>query len=117
MNNVYDEAHTLARALRESQEYLEYMDVKARVSANAELSEMINDFQAKRFESQAQLMFGGDGAEEIMGQVASLAEVLTKDPLAADYLQKEFVFMRLMADVNKIIGDVVQSGGSDEPEE
>ena len=47
--NIYDLAHQLARALKESQEYKTYMELKEKVSENEELSASINDFQQKQF--------------------------------------------------------------------
>ena len=48
--NVYDEAHALARALKESTEYKTYMHLKEKVSENEELAESINDFHQRQFE-------------------------------------------------------------------
>ena len=58
--NVYDEAHALTRALKESDEYQTYVQIKDKVSQNAELSEMLNDFQQKQFQLQAQQVLGGE---------------------------------------------------------
>ncbi len=56
--NVHDEAHNLARAIRESHEYKEYVRMKEAASQNEELAAMLNDFQAKQFELQAKQMLG-----------------------------------------------------------
>ncbi|MGI6751051.1 MAG: YlbF family regulator [Anaerovoracaceae bacterium] len=114
--NVYDEAHTLARALKESDEYKSYMEIKAKVSENSELSEMINDFQDKQFQFQAQQMMGGEGQQDMMEQIQSLYQIIAKDPVAAQYLQAEFAFSRMVADVYSIIGDVVRTGEKEESE-
>lgn len=115
--NVYDEAHALARALKESPEYTAYMEKKAIVSENADLSEMINDFQTKQFQFQAQQMMGGEGQQDMMEQIQSLYQIIAKDPLAAQYLQAEFTFTRMVSDVYAILGEVVQSGGPGGQEE
>ncbi|HHX13636.1 MAG TPA: YlbF family regulator [Clostridiales bacterium] len=108
MVNVYDEAHALARALKESPEYKHYVEVKTKVSANPELSEMINDFRDKQMQLQAQQMLGQEAAPEMLEQVQSLYEIVLKDPLAAQFMQAEYAFTRVVGDVYGILGEVVK---------
>lgn len=106
--NVYDEAHNLARALKESDEYKQYADLKAAASQNEELAAMLNDFQSKQFEIQAKQMMGEELGPEMMEQVQSLYQILMKDPLAAQYVQAELRFSMLVNDVYRILGEVVK---------
>ncbi len=109
--NAYDEAHALARALKESEEYVTYMKIKDRVSENAELSAMLNDFQQRQFQLQAQQVMGGDVTAEMAEHTQNLYQILAKDPLAAEYLQAEFAFTRIVSDVYAILGEVIKIGG------
>ena len=108
--NVYDEAHALTRALKESDEYQTYVKIKDKVSENAELSEMLNDFQQKQFQLQAQQVLGGEIGPEMEEQTQNLYQILAKDPSAAEYLQAEFAFTRLVSDVYAILGEVIKIG-------
>ncbi len=108
--NVYDHAHALAKALKESREYENYMEMKAKVSENEELSASLNDFQQKQFQLQAQQMMGAEGDASIGEQVQSLMQILMRDPLAAQYLQAEFAFTVMFSDVYKIIQDAIRIG-------
>ena len=108
--NVYDEAHNLARALKESDEYKQYVDLKATASQNEELSAMLNDFQGKQFEVQAKQMMGEALGPEMMEQIQSLYQILLKDPLASQYVQAEMRFSILVNDVYAILGEVVKFG-------
>ena len=45
--NVYDQAHGLASAIKESEEFKQYNALKNQIDANEELSKMLKDFQAK----------------------------------------------------------------------
>lgn len=108
--NIYDHAHALARALRDSQEYKNYMEIKAKVSENEELSESLNDFQQKQFQLQAQQMMGAEGDASIMEQVQSLAQILMRDPLAAQYMQAEVTFTMMFADIYKILQEAIGMG-------
>ena len=108
--NIYDLAHQLARALKESQEYKTYMELKEKVSENEELSASINDFQQKQFQLQAQQLLGQEGDVTMREQIQNLGQILMKDPLAAQYLQAEFAFTMMYADVCKILQDAVRMG-------
>lgn len=106
--NVHDEAHNLARAIRESDEYKQYADLKAKASQNEELTVMLNDFQSKQFEIQAKQMMGEELGPEMMEQIQSLYQILMKDPLAAQYVQAEMRFSMLVNDVYNILGEVIK---------
>ena len=56
--NVHDHAHNLARALKESPEYKNYMEMNAKASENSELASMLNDFQAKQLKSKSHKCLG-----------------------------------------------------------
>lgn len=110
MNNVYDCAHELARALKESPEYKTYSELKEKVSENAELSEMLNDFQQKQFQLQAQQVLGAEPETDMMEQVQNLYQIILRDPIAAQYLQAEFGFTRVVSDIYGILGEVIKVG-------
>ncbi len=106
--NVYDKAHDLARSLKESQEYKEYAKIKAEVSLNPDLSEMLNDFQEKQYALQAQQMMGQDFTPGMMEQVQELMQIIMRDPLAAQYVQAQMIFSKLVADIYGILGEVIK---------
>jgi cell fate (sporulation/competence/biofilm development) regulator YlbF (YheA/YmcA/DUF963 family) len=106
--NVYDNAHSLARSIKESDEYKEYARLKAEVSTNAELSEMLNDFQQKQYALQAQQMMGQELTPEVLSQVQELLQIIMRDPQAARYLQAEMIFSKLIADIYGILGEVIK---------
>jgi cell fate (sporulation/competence/biofilm development) regulator YlbF (YheA/YmcA/DUF963 family) len=106
--NVHDEAHNLARAIKESQEYKEYARLKEAASRNEELAAMLNDFQAKQFEIQAKQMLGEELGSDLMEQVQSLSQIIMRDPLAFEYIQAMQRFSLLVNDVYTILGEVIK---------
>lgn len=108
MNNVYDIAHELARALKESEQYKHYQDMKAKISENESLSEMINDFQEKNMAMQTQQMLNGTPTEDLVAQVQSLYQIVMADPLAAQYIQAEIAFTQVVSDIYGILGEVIR---------
>jgi len=108
--NVYNEAHNLARAIRESEEFKQYDDVKKKIADKPELSQMLNDFQMRQFELQAKQMMGESPAEGMNQQIQELYNIMMRDPVSAQYLQCEVRFSLMMNDVYKIIGEVIGFG-------
>lgn len=108
--NVYDQAHSLATAIKESEEFKQYDNIKKQVEANPQLNEAIKDFMNQQFEMQAAQMIGQGMDQERMAKLQQLSAVLMQDPLAAQYIQCQMRFSLMMADVYKIIGEVSDFG-------
>ena len=109
MVNVHDKAHELAQAIRQSEEYTTYMAAKERASQNAELADSLNDFREKQFDLQRRQLAGEQPGPETLEQMQNLAQILMRDPLAAEYLQAEVRFTLMVNDVYGILAEAVQS--------
>ena len=106
--NVYDLSHSLAKAIKESEEYKQYDRLKKQVDAtNPELRNMLKDFQEKQFEIQAKQMMEKAPGPEVMEAVQNLYGIIMRDPLAAEYLQCELRFSMMMKDVYGILGEAM----------
>ncbi|MCI8348090.1 MAG: YlbF family regulator [Firmicutes bacterium] len=108
--NVYDQAHGLAQAIKASEEFKQYDEIKKKIKENPELDKMIKDFQSKQIELQAKQMMGEELTPETMSAVQELYGILLKDPIAAQYIQTEMRFSLMMKDVYEIIGEVTGMG-------
>ena len=106
--NVYEEAHALERAIRESEEYKQYKAVKDKVDANEQLKGMLDDFHKKQLDVQTKVMMGEELTQEMQQSVQDLYQIVADDPLAAEYLQCEMRFQVMMQDVFNILGDLVK---------
>ena len=107
--NVYDEAHSLTRAIKESEEYKQYMEAKNKIAGNEQLDKMLKDFQTQQFKIQSKQMTGEEITDEMQEQIQKLYGIIVQDPLAAQYLQCELRFSMMMNDVYKILGEAVLS--------
>lgn len=110
--NVYDQAHGLAKAIRESEEFKQYDQLKQVVDQNEELSKMIKDFQTKQFEMQTKQMMGDASSADMMQNVQELYQIIMRDPAAAQYMQAQMRFSLMMNDVYKILGEVMGLDGT-----
>ena len=108
--NVYDQAHQLAKAVKESEEFKHYDRAKKEIAANPELDKAIKDFMSRQFELQAAQMMGQSPDADAIGQMQQLSAALMADPSAANYIQCQMRLSMMMADVYKIIGETVDLG-------
>ena len=106
--NVYDEVNSLAKAIKESKEYLEYKELKTSLFQNPGLKEKVDEFEKIRYEEQLLAMQGEKQSEEKMVKLQELYAILIKEPRIKDYFDKEVRFNVMIADVNKIIGEAIK---------
>ncbi|MEG0918327.1 MAG: YlbF family regulator [Anaerovoracaceae bacterium] len=105
--NVYEEAHNLERAIKESDEYKRYIEAKNRVNEKPELKNMMDDFQKKQIEMQSRQMLGQGDISELMAEVTRLSAIVMQDPIAAEYLQCQMRFSIMIKDVYEIINNLI----------
>lgn len=103
--NVYDQAHGLAQAIKESEEFKQYKMYEEQIDANPEMSKMIKDFQQKSVEFQAKQMAGEEVGPDMMSGIQQLYSIVMQDPLCANYMQASMRFSLMMKDVFDIIGE------------
>lgn len=106
--NVYDEVNNLARAIRESKEYLEYKEIKSELFVDPELKKQVDEFEKIRYEEQLLAMQGEQQSTEKMKKLQELYEILVQNPSIKEYFEKEVRFNVMIADVNKIIGEAIK---------
>ncbi len=106
--NVYDEVNNLARAIKDSNEYKEYKDVKSKIEMDPELKKQIDEFEKIRYEEQLLAMQGEKQSEEKMVKLQELYKILVQNPDVKEYFDKEVKFNVMIADINKIIGEAIK---------
>jgi cell fate (sporulation/competence/biofilm development) regulator YlbF (YheA/YmcA/DUF963 family) len=105
--NVYDEAHGLARAIKESNEFKEFDRMRKEVEQDADVSQMLGELQKLQIELQTAQMTGNQPDADMMSRMQSLSTMLATKPLAAKFMQTEAAFSVMMNDVFRIIGEAV----------
>lgn len=107
MQNVYDAAYALASAIKNSEEYKRLVEAKKKIEANPKNKEMLKDFHQKQLNYQTKQMMG-EKADEELKQLQNLYRVLSINMDLSEYLQAEYSFSTLIADMYKIIGDALE---------
>ncbi len=106
--NVYDCANDLAQEIRKSEEYVNFKMARETINMNNELSEKIKKFDQLRYETQIIAMqTGKNDTEKMKNMQETYAELIELND-AKKYFEAETRFNILIADVNKIIGEVIK---------
>lgn len=106
--NVYDTANRLAQEIKQSEEYVTYKMAKEAIALNVELKNKIDEFEKARYEAQIIALQTGKQDDDKMRHVQELYGELIQSQEASKFFDAEMKFNILVADVNKIIGQVVQ---------
>jgi cell fate (sporulation/competence/biofilm development) regulator YlbF (YheA/YmcA/DUF963 family) len=104
---IYDQAHELARAIRESSEYQEFKAAQKQLEEKKESQKVLHDFHAKQFEIQTLQMLGKEIPPEKREEFEKMSELLQFHPTVQDYLQAEYKMIKIMGDIQKIITDAL----------
>lgn len=107
--NIYDTANKLAQEIKQSEEYVTYKIAKESINLNHELKNKIEEFEKARYEAQIIALQTGKDDENKMKYVQQLYGELIQNEQASKFFDAEIRFNILIADVNKIIGEAVQS--------
>lgn len=105
--NVYDEAHSLAKAIKESNEFKEFDRMREIVDNDKEVSDMLKELQELQMQLQAAQLSGQAPDKEITSRFQTLSTMVATKPLAAQYMQAQGAFMIMMNDVFGIIGEAM----------
>ncbi|MBK5251168.1 MAG: YlbF family regulator [Peptostreptococcaceae bacterium] len=106
--NVYDSAHNLAKAIKNSDEYTDYIAAKEKLDASEGLKNAFEDFQKRESEMQMSIIGGNEPDDNEIETLNSLYGVLSKDPLGSEYLQAESRYRQMLDDMSRILADAMQ---------
>lgn len=104
MDKIRDCTQKLIRAILESEEYMQYCEIRDKVRENPELRRKINDFRLHVFEVQ--------NSEEPLDmyeeqeRLCREYEEFRKNPVVNDYLQAE---LRICRTLQKITADIAEA--------
>lgn len=107
---VYDKAHELARDLKNSPEYHEYMKIKKEVEAEPMTRKMLVDFMRGQFELQSRHMRGEQISTDEMEKFKKLSEVVQMNRKVMQYIEAEQRVAVLLEDVQRILIEGMEIG-------
>ena len=104
--NPYDQAHALARALKESEEYREFIRLKETAYDDSTNKALLDEYKKLQFRLQAKVAAGESLPQDDMQQLTQIGALLQFNPDVSAYLMAEFRFQRMLSDIFKILADV-----------
>ncbi len=104
--NPYDQAHELARSMKESEEYREYMRLREIAYEETTNRALLDEYKKLQFRMQAKLATGENMPEEDLQRLQQIGTLLQFNPDVSAYLMAEFRFQRMLSDIFKILADV-----------
>lgn len=105
--NVYDAAHNLATAIKESDELKKFKELQAKMFENDLIKNQFDTFQKLQMEIQTAQMTGQSVDDAKMKEAQELFEEIQKDPVANQYFLAEMKLNQMMGDVTKIVSDAM----------
>ena len=104
--NPYDQAHTLARALKESEEYREYQRLREVAYESDTNHALLDEYKRLQFRLQAKMAAGETMPEEDFQRLQQIGTLLQFNQDVSAFLLAEFRFQRMLSDIFKILADV-----------
>jgi len=97
--NVEEKAREVIRALKSTEEYIQYLNYKSLLSNKPELWDKVNTFRRKVFEIQVDQNYGQFEAGERLLRLKSDYEQELQDPLVNAFLDADYQLCRSLRDV------------------
>lgn len=104
---MYNQAHALANALKESQEFQEYKKHHAIVMQNETQKKMVEDYRTKIMAVQMDMAQGKQPDEKKMEELRSLETLLTANSQVKSFLEAEQRLATVYGDIQKILNDAI----------
>lgn len=106
--NFYDKMHELARCLKETKEYKDYINLKNELKLDDKSYGMIKDFKEKQREQQIKYLNGQEVTKEEQEAMQNLYSILIQNEKARKLLECEMKINVLLADMQKIMGEAIK---------
>ena len=103
--NIYDQAHALARSMKESEEYLDYARLKDKAYEDETNRALLDEYKRLQYRMQLAVASGRRVEEDDAQRMQKIAALLQFNPDASAFLLAEFRFQKMLSDIYKILGD------------
>lgn len=105
--NHYDYAHSLARALKESDEYKGLLKTRKQLDLDPKNKEMLLEFRRFQWEMEKSRVLQQEVDQITKRRMKQLGELVGANPTIQEYLMAEYRFGQIMADIQKILSEVL----------
>lgn len=105
--NLYDHAHNLARALKESGEYQGLLKTRKQLESDPKNKEMLSEFRRYQWKMEKSRALQQEVDEITRRRMEQLGELVGANPTIQEYLMAEYRFGQVMVDIQKILSEAL----------
>ncbi len=105
--NLYDHAHNLSRALKESDEYQDLLKARKQLESDSKNKQMLMDFRKCQWEMEKAKALQKEVDDITARRMEQLGELVGLNPTVQAYLAAEYRFGQVMVDIQKILSDAL----------
>lgn len=106
--NFYDKVHELVRSFKQTNEYQEYLKLKAEIKLDEKLNKMVKDFKEKQQELQIKHINGTSMTEEEKQSMENLYSIVIQNEQARKLFEYEMKLDVMLADMQKIVAEGIK---------
>ncbi|SFE26246.1 YlbF family regulator [Alteribacillus iranensis] len=108
MSNVYDKAHELSSALKDSDEFQKLKDLHVEVENDEVAKRMLDNFRNIQIELQQMQMQGQQPSEEEITQAQKQFEMVQQHEVISKLMAEEQRLSTVISDINKIVTEPLE---------
>ncbi|PYZ98863.1 hypothetical protein CR205_09920 [Alteribacter lacisalsi] len=108
MANPYDQAHELARVLKESEEFGKLKELHEVVNSDDVAKRMLDNFRQVQMELQQKQMQGAQISEEEIQNAQKQFELVQQHETISKLMEAEQRMSQVIGDINKIITEPLE---------
>lgn len=108
--NPHDAAHQLAKSIKESEEYHNFIKAYNELKNDSTASNIFNDFRQLQMEVQEEQAKGNEISSEKEEQLQKLSQSATYNQIVKNFIEAEYRFANIIKDVQQIIADAIDIG-------
>ena len=106
--DIKAETLELVNKIKETQEYIDYLNYRSILERNEELMCQVEEFRRKNFEIQVSHQYGAFNAYENLISLKQDYEALLNEPKVKMFLDAELKFSKLMASLYDTITEAIE---------
>lgn len=106
--NPYDKARELKLSIEKSDVFKKFQEAKTKMEEDESAKKMVDDFREKQFDLQRRELLGEEVKENELEKIQELYNILNMNKNAAEYLNAEFGYARLMQDISEILAEIME---------
>ena len=106
--NFYDKVHEMVRAIKDTPEFREYVELKNKLKEEKDAYDRLKDFKERQKNYQMEYIDGKEQSKEKLDEMQNLYSIVIQNETSRKLLENEMKINVMLADMQKIIGDALK---------